>query len=56
MVADLVRSEKIGEKTLSDKISRNVFDDEFFYKNSQFELLIEIAIVKAIEDMCVWIV
>lgn len=53
MAADLVRIAKIGEKTFSDKTSKNlrVFDDEFFYKNSQFKLLIDIDIEKVIKGL-----
>lgn len=53
MAANLVRIAKIGEKTLSDRTSINlrVFDDEFFYKNSQFKLLIDIDIGKVIKGM-----
>lgn len=53
MAADLVRIAKIGEKIHSDKISRNlrVFDDEFFYNNLQFKLLIDVDIAKVIRGM-----
>lgn len=53
MAADLVRIAKIGEKTHSDKTSKNsrIFDDEFFYNNSQYKLLIDIDIAKVLKGM-----
>lgn len=53
MAADLVKIAKIGEKTLSEKTSRNlrVFNDEFFYNDSQFKLVIDIDIAKVIKGM-----
>lgn len=53
MAADLVRIAKIGEKTHSDKTSRDlrVFDDEFFYNHSQYKLLIEIDIARVLKGM-----
>lgn len=53
MAADLVRIAKIGEKTHSDKTSKNsrIFDDGFFYNNSQFKLLIDIDIAKVLKGM-----
>lgn len=54
MAADLVRIAKIGEKTLSDETTTKnlkVFEDEFFYKNSQFKLYIDIDIGKVIKGL-----
>lgn len=53
MAANLVRIAKIGEKTHSDKTSRDlrVFDDEFFYNHSQYKLLIDIDIARVLKGM-----
>lgn len=55
MAADLVRIAKIGQRTHSAKTSEDlrVFDDEFFYNNLQFKLLIDVDIAKVIKGMLI---
>lgn len=55
MAADLVRIAKIGQRTHSAKTSKDlrVFDDEFFYNNLQFKLLIDVDIAKVIKGMLI---
>lgn len=53
MATNFVKIARIGVKTLSDKTSKNlsVFDDEFFYRNAQYKLPIDIDIGKVIKGI-----
>lgn len=53
MASHLVRIAKIGVKTHSDKASKyqRIFDDEFFYNQTQFKLAVDIDIGKVIKGM-----
>lgn len=51
MQSDRVKIAKIGNKIVSQNTSRQVkvFDDEFFYKNASYHLLIEVDILKVLK-------
>lgn len=51
MQSDRVKIAKIGKKIISQNTSRQVkvFDDEFFYKNASYQLLIEVDILKVLK-------
>lgn len=59
MNSDQVKIAKIGEKIVSQNTSKSVkvFQDEFFFENSSYKLLIEIDILKVIkgivDDLCI---
>lgn len=51
MALECVKIAKIGNKTASKNTSKGVkvFDDEFFYGNNSFKLLIDVNILKVIK-------